>query len=75
MAANRSKLLGDGRAHGLAGGSATVATPTPGPSEHRFDAFGRCQCGVERALSEGKVFYKTAAGWALGKPVCSVVWQ
>jgi hypothetical protein len=73
----RSKLLGDGRGHGLAGGSAAVVTPTPRQGEHAFDATGLCACGVRRKLSGGAFLYlgKHGDGWTRWRPECSAVWQ
>lgn len=72
-----SKLLGDGRAHGLAGGTAVVVTPTPRQGEHVFDHAGLCQCGVRRKATAGVVLYlpKHGGGWTQARPACSMVWQ
>lgn len=75
--AAKSRLLGDGRGHGLGGGSAMVATPTPRQGDHAFDAAGLCACGARRKVVDGVVLYmgKHGGGWVWERPVCTVVWQ
>jgi hypothetical protein len=78
MAAAKSRsILGDGRVHGLGGGSAAVVTSTPRRGEHAFDATGLCACGCRRKLAAGEVLYqgKHGGGWTRARPPCSAVWQ
>lgn len=81
--AAKSKLLGDGRSHGLSGGSALVATPTSRQGEHAFDAHGVCACGIRRKFmaatvcgSLGEWMYLPPGGsWTTRRPACTVVRQ
>lgn len=38
---------------------------------HAFDSFDRCDCGLERCLSEGKFWYKVGRSWCLQAPACT----